>query len=99
MDLSYSIRQALLTLLREKLIVASWGISDICIGKSHIYFTVDGFKYKGTVIIYESDNGYTVIMSNHYLFCKLDSLIYKLDEFIEKSTDYENRIEDLLNEV
>lgn len=99
MNLSYSIRQALLALLREKLIVVSWGLSDICIENSHILFTVDGFKYKGTVLIRESRNGYTVIMSEHCLFCKLDSLINTLDEYIEKSTDYENRIEDALNNL
>ena len=36
-------------------------------------------------------------MNKHTLFCKLDSLVINLDEFIEKTTNYENRIDALLD--
>lgn len=97
MRMSNSIRQASLTLLNKKIIIASWGLSDICINESCIRFTVDGFKYKGTVVISEYEDGYKIIMNKHTLFCKLDFLVSNLDEFIEKTTDYENRIEGLLD--
>ena len=94
MKLSNSIRQALLTLLNQNIIVASWGLSNICIKES---FFVEGFKYKGSVVISEFNDGYKVIMNKHTLFCKLDSLVINLDEFIEKTTNYENRIDGLLD--
>ena len=97
MKLSNSIRQALLTLLNQNIIVASWGLSNICIKESYICFFVEGYKYKGSVVISEFSDGYKVIMNKHTLFCKLDSLVINLDEFIEKTTNYENRIDGLLD--
>ena len=88
MKLSNSIRQALLTLLNQNI---------ICIKESYICFSVEGFKYKGSVVISEFNDGYKVIMNKHTLFCKLDSLVINLDEFIEKTTNYENRIDALLD--
>ena len=92
MKLSNSIRQALLTLLNQNIIVASWGLSNICIKESYICFSVEG-----SVVISEFNDGYKVIMNKHTLFCKLDSLVINLDEFIEKTTNYENRIDALLD--
>lgn len=99
MNLSNPIRQALLTLLKEKLIIASWGISNISVKENDVCFTIDGFKYKGTVAISAHGNGYDIKMNEFHFFCELDSLVNKLDEFIEKSTDYEERIEDLLSGI
>ena len=74
MKLSNSIRQALLTLLNQNIIVASWGLSNICIKESYICFFVEGFKYAGSLLSY-----------------------IHLNEFIEKTTNYENRIDGLLD--
>lgn len=65
--------------------------------KSCICFSVEGFKYKGVVVVSECGDRYKILLGKNLLFCKLDSLVEELDEFIEKTSDYENRIERLLN--
>lgn len=97
MKLSNSIRQALLVLLNQDIITTSWGVSDICIKESYVCFSVEGFRYKGSVVISEHDDGYMVTMGEDVLFCKLNSLVSNLDESIEKAADYENQIENWLD--
>ena len=92
MKLCDSIRQALLTLIEQDIVVASWGLSDIQVNESSIIFTVDGFKYRGSVIIIECGDSYKVIMDEYILLCDIISLVNNLDEFIERGSDYNTRI-------
>lgn len=92
MKLKSSIRQALLTLLDQGLIVASWGLSDIKLSESSILFAVNGFKYKGQVVIMEYNNGYTIRMDGKSFDCNLCDLIKKLDIEIEKTDNYDSLI-------
>ena len=51
MKLSKENRNLLITFLGNQSIVASWGISNIQIGKNSLKFTVSGMKYHGDVFV------------------------------------------------
>ena len=94
MELDKALRLALITLLEDKVTVASWGISNIIIKPSILIFDVDGMKYKGTVSVEASStSGYTIkIGEESYSNWTLDSLVSILDKRIECTANY---LEDL----
>ena len=82
---------ALITLLEDKVVVASWGISNIIINSEKIQFDVDRLKFKGTVLIEESGlKTYTIRMGDECYNCRLNNLVTFLDMKIECTKCYFN---------
>lgn len=50
-----NVRKLLLSLLKDEVIVASWGISNINISQTQLSLSVSGFKYQGRVTIIVKD--------------------------------------------
>lgn len=94
MELDKAIQLALITLLENKVIVASWGITNIIIKPSTLIFDVYGIKYKGTVSVDASEtSGYIIqIGEETYSNCCIDTLVKILDIRIERTVNY---LEDL----
>ena len=51
-----NVRMLLLSLLKDEVVVASWGMTNIIISETKLSFSVNGFKYKGVVTIEENDS-------------------------------------------
>ncbi len=90
MKLDNLLRLALIALLENKVIVASWGISNIVVNPTILKFDVDGMKYHGTVCVEVSGtSGYIIrIGDKSYNVCNSENLIKVLDENIECSSEY-----------
>lgn len=59
-NMDRKLRDLLLELLGNSCIVESWGIYNIRIGVKSVSFYVNGFKYKGKVVILNRQNGYCI---------------------------------------
>lgn len=81
------IRELLLCLLYDEIIVSSWGISDINVTETIVSFYVAGFKYQGKVVIEVKDGStYEIILDNEKLGCfTIDAIVKTIDERVEKS--------------
>lgn len=90
MEISNGIKSLLLSLLEDKVVVSSWGISNITISNASLKFDVNGIKYKGTIIIESlNSNDYNIRIDNNSINVNNPSdLIILLDYEIEKTDDY-----------
>lgn len=95
-----TIRKAILVLLSEELIVASWGITQILVRESSISFNVTGFLYQGKVTISAIESEYSIRFSNGYAMeTSLDKLVSELDRYIERDSHYEERLKRWLDSI
>lgn len=94
MKLNKTIKQSLITLLKEEEIVSSWGISDISIIDNKVSFKVEGFRYKGLVTIFSNGEGLldVVLDSRSHKNVPIDNILAILDSEIELSDDYINEL-------
>jgi hypothetical protein len=84
------IKNALIILLNNELIVASWGISNIAINESSFEFVVSGFIYQGKVSVSIKNSNYLITFENGCsVECNINDLVHCLDSKIEKTSDYE----------
>lgn len=92
-------RNLLILFLRNWLVTASWGISDIAISDKGIAFSVDAMKYKGRIeILPASATDCTVCLQGKGKFlCSNKTLIHQLDRLIEHCDDYSTALSDWLN--
>lgn len=82
------VKKALLCLLKDEVMVSSWGITNISIKKSSICFDVAGFIYRGRININCEQSFYEIQLDNGITIqCPENNLLNVLDEAIEK-TDY-----------
>ena len=89
MELNRALRLVLITLLKDQVTVASWGISNIVIKPSVLTFNVDGMKFKGIVSVKVTGTTYTLhIGKDSYSNLDLNTLVGFMDERIECTTDY-----------
>jgi len=89
-----NIKKVLLILLNEEFLVSSWGLSDISITGTSIYFHVDGFVYKGGIRIGCDNLGYQITFDDgRIIHCSLHDLVSVLDSNIEKNDDYIQNLE------
>ena len=87
------IKNALVTLLNDELIVASWGISNITVNESSFDFMVSGFIYQGKVSVSILNSNYLITFDNGYSEeCNIDNLVHYLDSKIEKIPDYDDTV-------
>lgn len=87
--ISENLRKLLFCLLKNDIIVTSWGLTDIAISETELIFTVDGFKYKGKVKIEVPDctDFYNIYYEGGIMEkCDLEHIIGLLDMKIEKDT-------------
>ncbi len=88
--MSNEIRNILLLFLKEKVIVASWGMSEISILPNCLTFSVEAMKYKGTVRITPVGTADCMVgLADKQTFqCSTEDLVSTLDGVIEKSDGY-----------
>lgn len=89
------VKLAVATLLKKEVIVATWGIYNIAINDSSIEFSVQGFNYCGSVKIEpQNELYYCIKLNNGDIYkCNITELIEVLDNIIEKTTDYDKKLE------
>lgn len=95
-----NVRKLLLSLLKDEVIVASWGISNINISETQLSFTVSGFKYQGCVTIIVKDcSDCEVFLANENLgYFPFDKVVSVIDEKVENSENhYYNFVKQLIN--
>lgn len=87
------IRTALISLLNEEVIVASWGFSSLTIKDTSFEFFVSGFIYQGKVTVAVQESGYLISLDNGRVFkCAVNNLVKCLDSIIEKTFEYDAKI-------
>lgn len=87
------IKKALTSLLKEEIIVASWGFSDLTIYNESFKFNVSGFLYQGKVVVSLLEKNYLIQLNNGDSFvCSLINLVDMLDSKIEKTQNYDNSV-------
>ena len=95
-----NVRKLLLSLLKDEVIVASWGISNINISQTQLSFSVSGFKYQGRVtIIVKDGSDCEVFLAKKNLGCfPFDKVVSVIDEKVENSEScYHNFVKQLIN--
>lgn len=98
--ISENVKMLLLSLLKDEVIVASWGISNINISETQLSFSVSGFKYQGCVTIAVKDSSYCeLFFDKEKLGCfTFDEVVSVIDENAEKSEScYHNFVKQLIN--
>lgn len=89
-----NLKRVMVTLLKEKEIVSSWGISNILIRRNALYFKVDGFIYKGSICIICNTSYCEVKFENGKVIqCNVLDLLNVLDTAIEKDGNYLSNLE------
>lgn len=84
--ISENLRKLLFCLIKNDVIVTSWGLTDINISESKLIFSVNGFKYRGKVKIEVSDctDFYNIYFEgNDMEKCDIVQIISFLDMKIE----------------
>lgn|GEM_PF-3320755 len=76
--------------IEKKVIVKSWGVSQIKVASDNIAFSVDGMKYKGNVVICISSDKQCVIYFDNGNVAKCDTgnVVNLLDKLIEHTDSY-----------
>lgn len=84
------IRNILLLFLKEKVVTASWGVSEIRVFPSCLVFSVEAMRYQGIVKISPiNTTDCSVCLSGKNEFrCRTEDLVYQLDKLIESSDNY-----------
>lgn len=89
MNIERNIIQFMLECLRNEIIIASWGISNIHISELQVSFYVEGYNYKGMIIV-SSHKDYIVLnTSKEYIGKAKNSkeVIRLLDKYIEANDE------------
>ncbi len=96
--MNIKIRKVLLTLLDDHIKVASWGISNINVNETSLEFEVSGFIFEGKVTINPHNSDYQVCFNNGAIIeCSLSDLVDMLDSKIEKTLEYDSKIQGWLD--
>lgn len=97
--LTEKIKNLLIILLQQEVVVASWGISEIEVTPSKVSFSVSGFKFNGEVIISvtDKDNQYVINIGSQIVYCDKEQIISLLDTLIERDNNYKELLEDYLS--
>lgn len=85
------IRQLILQFLQKKIVVQSWGITNICVRDCNITFSVNGYFYSGTVDISLNGKSFNVNLPQNGMILKgicLEDVTATLDRLIESGQDY-----------
>lgn len=94
------IKNAILCLLKHKIIVQSWGITNIVVNNDDIRFEVNGLLYQGTICIKYFDNKrYLISYGEHHIKCELFQLVFILDRIIEADEKYLEKLKDIFSNV
>lgn len=95
------IKQFMIRSIELKVIVCSWGISDIKISNNRLEFNVSGFNYKGHITLYEQNNILCLELSDeiHVVFKTVDEAITYLDAKIEYDHKYFFNVIKLLRSI
>ena len=101
MDLSKGIRRVLIAFLKDKVKVASWGITNICIEDTLLRFDVNGFKFSGNIQIKEASvGGYNIQLGNQKILdCRLEEITSILDSEIECGKDYISDLKKWIDDI
>ena len=83
----------LIELLTNKIIVTSWGITNLKVSDAGISFEVDAFKYKGIISIVAStkQNHYKLrIGERQFKDCHLKDVVEMIDKEVEYGSNYQD---------
>ena len=95
-----NVRKLLLSLLKDEVIVASWGISNINISQTQLSFSVSGFKYQGcvTIIVKDGSDCEVFLDKENLGYFSFDKIVSVIDERVENSEScYHNFVKQLIN--
>lgn len=84
----------------HKLVLYSWGIHGIVKNQQTVTFIVNGFKYQGSITLYQEGNKFFARLNERGTnFCDdtLDGLIKKIDSAIEVTNNYNKDVISSLN--
>lgn len=97
--MNLEIKNILLLFLEEKVVIASWGMSDIRVQDNSLIFSVKAMVYQGIVKISPiSATHCSVYLSGKIKFrCETENLVSKLDKLIESSGNYYSNLLNWLN--
>ena len=95
MKISENIKAMMICFLNNNIITSSWAMSEITISEKRIDFNVNGLNFSGKIAIKDLFNGqYSVSTEGGVIFvCDLKNLLSKLDNYIEKSNDYDLKLQ------
>ena len=92
------IKYAIHSLLENRTIVQSWGITNIIVKQKEIRFEVNGFLFQGLIIIKQIYNKqYLVSNGGKDIKCDLFQLVSTLDRIIEADDNYLETLEQYFN--
>ena len=95
--MNIKIKKALVSLLNEEVMVASWGITNTKITDTSIEFEVSGFIYQGKIQLKPLDDSYNILFdTGESINCSLNDLVKTLDYKIEKTDNYESFLKEWL---
>lgn len=88
--MNVEIKNILRLLIKEKVVTASWGISDIRILANSITFSVEAMIYQGVVEIspINATDCIVWLSDKKEIRCSIKSLVPNLDKLIESSDNY-----------
>ena len=75
-------------LLQNKIIVQSWGITNIRLMERGICFDVCGLKYKGTIVINNRENECLIKIGSRQIATTIFDIVDILDGEIEVTNNY-----------
>ena len=99
-EFSNEIRDVLVALLEDNIVVTSWGLSNLTVKDGIIFFSVNGLKYKGEISIKVSDlqSGYDLHIGEKTIKgCKLNLIVKTIDYEVEYSPNYMSQLLSILN--
>ena len=92
------IKNALVCLLNEEVIVSSWGVTNLNINDMSFMFEVSGFLFQGKVEVIPCESGYSIKLNNADITkCSLEELVRTLDSIIESVDNYESLLQKWLD--
>ena len=86
-QLTNGIRKTLLTILNNKIIAMSWGISGINVEKDKLSFNVSGLKFAGRIEI-TTPNLCHIKIGDKTFVCEMRNLVSVIDKEVETDKDY-----------
>lgn len=88
--MNVEIKNILLLFLKEKVVIASWGLSNIRIQPNSLIFSVEAMMYQGVVKISPIGTTYcnVYLCGKKEFRCRTKNLVSKLDKLIESSDNY-----------
>lgn len=92
-----NIRKLLLELLRQNVIVGSWGMTNVSIKQDTINFDVQGMLYQGAVSISPQKGIYHIELDGVAVSVPLESVVQKLDVLVESGEGYIHKLQSWLS--